>query len=117
MKRRTRKMIVVTKLKLYIVLGVSIIGFVVFFPFKVDDDNCCLGEAMSAAHPAHQQNHAHENMEQHKRDYHHLARQYVFPYGLLWWASILLGYWSVSRLYKERKADKHDLEATTHIHV
>jgi hypothetical protein len=70
-------------IKLFTLLGVSVIGFVLFFPFKVDRDRCCLGEAMSSAHVTSQQHHAHTNMMHHVRDHHHLARQYLFPYGFL----------------------------------
>jgi hypothetical protein len=110
----------VLKLKLFALLAISLVGFVLFFPIKVDRNSCCLGEAMASAHATSQQHHAHANMMQHARDHRHLARQYLFPYGFLWWGSIALGYWSVTKLINERKtehSEKHKNRLPTHWNV
>ena len=78
-----------------------------FFPFRFNGEECCLNEFLSNAEWLHQHG-VIEHTAGWKSDYHHLLQKYIFPFGVFWWASIGLCYWSVMNLKKQRTEKQND---------
>ncbi len=75
----------------YIIFCFSLIGFILFFPARFHQNSSCLGDQwrLMGEHRVQQ----HSFMEPNR-----MLHRYVFPFGVLWWASIAAGYWSFKNL-------------------
>ena len=93
------------KIVIVLILAISVIGAVVFFPYKLENDFCCLAELWSKINHEH---HSHTGDHVHAIDPSELVRRYVFPYGVFWWSSLGMGFWSLTYIIKERKKRKND---------
>ena len=90
-----------------ILLILCLVGFILFFPFRFGDNQCCLGEVLFGGKwlHLHGQN---ELLAMESVDPHSLVLCYVFPFGFLWWFSIALGIWSISQLKKRNLKGLHE---------
>ena len=91
----------------YILLIFSLTGFILFFPVRFSDTNCCLGDVLSLFGLQHGM----ETMVHYHGDASRLLHRYVFPFGLLWWISIALGYWNLKQLLHQRTREKYEESA------
>ena len=82
---------------------ISLIGFVLFFPVRFSDYDCCLGDLWTIFG-----NHFHADPQHHHGAHGSLVQRYFFPFGILWWSSIALGYWSIRRLTKKNTKGQNE---------
>ena len=86
----------------YIILSLSIICFILFFPVRFSHNQCCLGDVMSIVDVYHSEQH----MLMDQDSAHRMLHRYLIPFGLLWWASIGAGYWGIKNLRMREKYDQ-----------
>lgn len=89
----------------YLLLILSFAGFILFFPVHFSDDECCLGDTLSPLNLQYTLSSA----SHHGAD--DLLHRYVFPFGLFWWTSIALGFWSLKQLITQRTRKKYEQSA------
>ncbi|NIA28992.1 MAG: hypothetical protein GWP06_03655 [Actinobacteria bacterium] len=91
----------------YLLLIFSLAGFILFFPMRFSNNDCCLGDVLSLFGNQHSM----ETTAHHNGDVGYLLHRYVFPFGLLWWTSIALGYWNLKQLIHQRTREKYEESA------
>ena len=79
---------------LTICVSLALVGAVVFFPTQIGCCRTCLADLRPCLHPNGTTFHSHE-----------LVIGYVYPYGLLWWGSLLIGTVGTVLLRRHLKAD------------
>ena len=84
-------------LQIFILL-VGLIGFVLFCPAKLGSGHTCLFEHMTS-----RSLYCGEGAHNHVDHGYEMARSYIIPYGLLWWASITIVWWSLYERVKKRR--------------
>ncbi len=88
------------KIIILLILAISIVGAVFFFPCKLENDMCCLAELWSNISYEH---HSLAGDHVHAMDPSDIVRRYVIPYGIFWWTSLGMGFWSLTYLINKRK--------------
>jgi hypothetical protein len=79
---------------LVICVAVALVGVVAFFPMKIGCCRTCLGDLRKCSHPEGAVPHPHD-----------LVNGYVYPYGLLWWGSLLMGTVGTVLLHRHLRGD------------
>ncbi len=94
--------------KIYIaLLLLSLIGFVLFFPVRLAEKDCCLGDQWRIF--GNEYHHKLERMDHGDHQAMPLVHCYFFPFGVLWWSSLALGWLSIRRLTnKNEKGQDED---------
>jgi hypothetical protein len=64
-----------------ILLVFAIAGFVIFFPWKFENGSTCMADQFAGRHELH---------ESININYETRIKNYIIPYGLMWWVSIAL---------------------------
>ncbi len=82
-----------------IILVLSVLGIILFFPLRYNGSDCCLGDGLSRLFLFN----GAELKPHHPGDAHQLMMHYVFPFGFLWWSSIALAYWSFKILTQKNQ--------------
>lgn len=89
-----------------ILLGIGIIGAIFFFPINFDDQYTCLYHRIFAPehHPSQiGQSAVESGSHQHvgsQNSHSHLVGEYILPFGLIWWMSLMvvaLAFWGLRR--------------------
>ncbi|OGG48478.1 MAG: hypothetical protein A3F84_16310 [Candidatus Handelsmanbacteria bacterium RIFCSPLOWO2_12_FULL_64_10] len=79
---------------LVICVAVALVGVVVFFPVKIGCCRTCLVDLRPCLHPEGTTSHSHD-----------LVNGYIYPYGLLWWGSLLMGTVGTVLLHRHFKGE------------
>lgn len=103
-----------TQKKYIALLLLSLIGFVLFFPIPFGENDCCLGDMWTVFGKTFHHAHGHHHETAHHSGLHHegadRAHRYFFPFGVLWWSSLALGWLSIRRLtIKNQKGQDEDI--------
>jgi len=97
--KRIRKITIV----ILLLLGMGILGVVVFFPVNINNQYTCLYHRLFS--PEHSYPHTSGvNITSIQKEI--LLNRYLTPFGLLWWGSLLLTALSIYGL--KRQASKND---------
>ena len=75
---------------LAICVAVALVGVVAFFPVQIGCCRTCLADVRPCLHPEGAVPHSHD-----------LVSGYVYPYGLFWWGSLLMGTVGVVLLHRQ----------------
>jgi len=92
-----------TKIMVLLVIGMA--GSILFFPMRINEQRSCLMDSFVNAGTSAEfhADHDHTGMEV-------MAQKYIFPYGLLWWLSVAITYFSIRSLTKRKiHAGRHGL--------